>query len=65
LEQATGIEPAARPWEGRVLPLYDACNFSILSFLRLKIKKTLDHFLNRPYSDHLKKRIHFCVRMYL
>ena len=47
LEQATGIEPAARPWEGRVLPLYDACNFSILSFLRLKIKKTLDNFLNR------------------
>jgi len=28
LEQATGIEPAARPWEGRVLPLYDACNLS-------------------------------------
>ena len=26
LEQATGIEPAARPWEGRVLPLYDACD---------------------------------------
>jgi len=25
LEQATGIEPAAQPWEGWVLPLYDAC----------------------------------------
>jgi hypothetical protein len=31
LEQATGIEPAARPWEGRVLPLYDACNIHYFS----------------------------------
>jgi hypothetical protein len=30
LEQATGIEPAAQPWEGWVLPLYDACALSIL-----------------------------------
>ena len=26
VEQATGIEPACRPWQGRVLPLNYACN---------------------------------------
>ena len=35
LEQATGIEPAAQPWEGWVLPLYDACALSILASLSL------------------------------
>jgi hypothetical protein len=38
LEQATGIEPAARPWEGRVLPLYDACNIHHFSRYPLKNK---------------------------
>jgi endo-1,3(4)-beta-glucanase len=31
LEQATGIEPAAQPREGWVLPLYDACAPAILA----------------------------------
>ena len=38
LEQATGIEPAARPWEGRVLPLYDACNIHYFSRYLLENK---------------------------
>ena len=38
LEQATGIEPAARPWEGRVLPLYDTCIDIILYDLNGKIQ---------------------------
>jgi len=38
LEQATGIEPAAQPWEGWVLPLYDACILTILTNLFVKEK---------------------------
>ena len=30
MEQATGIEPACRPWQGRVLPLNYACKWRIL-----------------------------------
>ena len=36
LVQATGIEPAARPWEGRVLPLYDACNIHYFTHSKVK-----------------------------
>jgi hypothetical protein len=43
LEQATGIEPAARPWEGRVLPLYDACN--------------IHHFSRYPFKNKDKFRL--------
>lgn len=43
LEQATGIEPAARPWEGRVLPLYDACN--------------IHHFSRYPFKNKVKFKV--------
>ena len=49
LEQATGIEPAAQPWEGWVLPLYDACipyYFIEKDIKKIEIHKPFDYEKN-------------------
>lgn len=38
-ERPTGVEPASRAWEARVIPVYDGRNFNVLLPATLKLRK--------------------------